>query len=146
MTAGLPIRPASAACRISTTVCSDADQRTHQGSASLAFVRQIHRWPVNYRNKGLVMRKIIPFHDVIIICYEKLVPRQNLRLEKPYDRKKKIYICWLFSSFTCGLINTSLFSNLIFVQTFKKACWFQIKCDRKWSLLCNYRYFIDTIH
>ena len=30
-----------------STVYSDADQRTHQSSASLAFVRGVHRWPVN---------------------------------------------------------------------------------------------------
>ena len=28
------------------TVCTGADQRNHQSSASLAFVREIHRWPV----------------------------------------------------------------------------------------------------
>ena len=31
-----------------STVCSDADQRKHQGSASLAFVKGIHWWPVNF--------------------------------------------------------------------------------------------------
>ena len=30
-----------------STVCSDADQRTHQSSASMVCVRGIHRWPVN---------------------------------------------------------------------------------------------------
>ena len=30
-----------------STVYSDADQRKHQSSASLVFVRGIHRWPVN---------------------------------------------------------------------------------------------------
>ena len=30
-----------------STVYSDAGQRKHQSSASLAFVRGIHRWPVN---------------------------------------------------------------------------------------------------
>ena len=30
-----------------STVCSGADQRKHQSSAALAFVRGIHRWPVN---------------------------------------------------------------------------------------------------
>ena len=29
------------------TVCSGADQRKHQSSASLAFVKEIHRSPVN---------------------------------------------------------------------------------------------------
>ena len=34
------------------TVGSGADQRKHQSSASLAFVRGIHRWPVNSRTKA----------------------------------------------------------------------------------------------
>ena len=40
-----------------------ADQRKHQSSASLAFVRGIHRWPVN---SPPVMPKMFPFDDVII--------------------------------------------------------------------------------
>ena len=32
---------------VNSTVYSGADQRKHQSSASLAFVRGIHRWPVN---------------------------------------------------------------------------------------------------
>ena len=35
-----------------STICSDADQRKHQSSASLAFVRGIHRWPVVSLTKG----------------------------------------------------------------------------------------------
>ena len=48
-----------------STVCSGADQRKHQSSVSLAFVRGIHWWPVNSPHKGPVTRKI--FDDVIII-------------------------------------------------------------------------------
>ena len=48
------------------TVCSGADQRKHQSSASLAFVRGIHRWPVNSPHKGPVTRKMFPFDDVIM--------------------------------------------------------------------------------
>ena len=48
------------------TVHSGADQRKHQSSASLAFVREIHRWPVNYPPKWQVTRKMFPFYDVII--------------------------------------------------------------------------------
>ena len=47
-------------------VYSDADQRKHQSSASLAFVRGIHRWPVNSSHKGPVTRKLFPFDDVIM--------------------------------------------------------------------------------
>ena len=43
-----------------------ADQRKHQSSASLAFVRGIHRWPVNSPHKGPVTRKMFPFDDVIL--------------------------------------------------------------------------------
>ena len=43
-----------------STVYSDADQRKHQSSASLAFV-----WgPVNSPHKGPVTRKMFPFDDV----------------------------------------------------------------------------------
>ena len=40
-----------------STVYSGADQRKHQSYASLAFVRGIHRWPVNSPHKGPVTRK-----------------------------------------------------------------------------------------
>ena len=45
-------------------VYSGADQRKHQSSASLAFVSEIHRWPVNSPHKGPVTRKMFPFDDV----------------------------------------------------------------------------------
>ena len=47
-------------------VYSGADQRKYQNSASLAFVRGIHRWPANSLPKGLVKRKIFPFDDDIM--------------------------------------------------------------------------------
>ena len=49
-----------------STVYSGADQRKHQSSASLAFVRGIHRWPVNSPHKWPVTRKRFPFDDVIM--------------------------------------------------------------------------------
>ena len=49
-----------------STVYSGADQRKHQSSASLAFVRGIHRWPVNSPHKGPVTRNIFLFDDVIM--------------------------------------------------------------------------------
>ena len=49
-----------------STVCSGADKRKHQSSASLAFVRGIYRWPVNSPHKGPVMRKMLPFDDIIM--------------------------------------------------------------------------------
>ena len=44
----------------------NADQRNHQSSASLAFVRRIHRCRVISPHKEPVTRKMFPFDDVII--------------------------------------------------------------------------------
>ena len=55
-------------------VYSDADQRKHQSSASLAFVRGIHRVPGNFPHKWPVTRKMFPFDDVIMV----------LHLQKPH--------------------------------------------------------------
>ena len=49
-----------------STVYSDADQRKHQSSVSLAFVQGIHRRTVNSPHKWPVTRKIFPFDDVIM--------------------------------------------------------------------------------
>ena len=51
---------------ICSTVYLGGDQRKHQSSKSLAFVRGIHRWPVNSPLKGPVTRKMFPFDDVIM--------------------------------------------------------------------------------
>ena len=52
-----------------SAVYSDTDERKHQSSVSLAFVRGINRWPVNW-HKGPVTRKMFPFGDVIrvVLC------------------------------------------------------------------------------
>ena len=47
-------------------VYSDVDQRKHQSSPSLAFVRGIHRGPVNSPHKWPVTRKMFPCDDVIM--------------------------------------------------------------------------------
>ena len=49
-----------------SSVYSDADQRKHQSSTSLAFVWGIHRGPVNSPHKWPVTRKMFPFDDVIM--------------------------------------------------------------------------------
>ena len=51
---------------VSWTVYSGTDQRKHESSVSLAFVRGIHRGPVNSPHKWPVTRKMFPFHDVIM--------------------------------------------------------------------------------
>ena len=52
-----------------STVCSGADQRQHQSSASLAFVGGIRRSLVNSPHKGPVTRKMLRFDDVIMFFH-----------------------------------------------------------------------------
>ena len=49
-----------------STLCSGADQRKYQSSASLAFMGGIKRLPVNSPHKGQVTRKMFPFDGVIM--------------------------------------------------------------------------------
>ena len=60
-----------------SAVYSGADQGKHQSSTSLAFVRGIHRWPVNSLHKRPVTRKMFPFDDVIM-CHMVLLGRRHL--------------------------------------------------------------------
>ena len=68
------------------TVYSGADQRKHQSSTSLAFVRGIHRWPA---------QKMFPF-DVIMLCIRYIA---SLWFNKQWSREIKRskthqYLCW----------------------------------------------------
>ena len=79
---------------VCSTVCSGADQRKHQSSASLAFVRGIHRWPMNSPHKGPVTRKIFPFDDVIMnrACFPRSWVGLLLSLAKPINRSPILQI------------------------------------------------------
>ena len=50
-----------------SAVQSGEDQRKIQSSGSLAFVRGIHRGPVNSPHKWPVTRKMFPFDDGIML-------------------------------------------------------------------------------
>ena len=79
------------------TVYSDSDQRQHQSSASLAFVRGIHRGPVNSPHKWPVTRKMFPFDDVITLL---VVPKFVYGID--------IYI-WMIKKESCCFHNFSIF-------------------------------------
>ena len=67
---------------VCSTVCSGAGQRKHQSSASLAFVRGIHRWPVVSLHKGSVTQK---FHFITSSW------RQKLEVRYTHSDTKRIY-------------------------------------------------------
>ena len=60
-----------------STAGSSTDERKHQTSASLAFVRGIYRWSVNCPHKRQVTRKIFPFDDVIMLFGTRLESTQE---------------------------------------------------------------------
>ena len=57
-----------------STVNSDADQRKHQSSTLLAFVRVIHRGPVNSPHKWPITRKMFPLDYVIMESVCQMAP------------------------------------------------------------------------
>ena len=69
---------------VCSSVCSD--QRKHQRPASLAFVRGIHRWPVDSLHKGSVTWKMFPFDDVIM---KKIPLRQVVSVVTKCNSHKK---------------------------------------------------------
>ena len=71
---------------VHSTVNSGTDQRKHQSSTSLAFVRGIHRWPVNSPHKGPVTRKMFPFDDVIM---NEICPKVQFSSNKPQQNTIK---------------------------------------------------------
>ena len=98
-------------------VYSDADQRKHQSSASLAFVRGIHQGLVNSPHKWPVTRKMFPFDDVIMplniifeisakftcCCDNILLSNGGLWL------KSKILNSWMIiKGFLTGMVRTDL--------------------------------------
>ena len=76
-----------------STIYSDADQIKHQSSASLAFVRGIHRGPVNSPHKWPVTRKMFPFDDVIMIHLplDEMAAISQTVLSDAFPRKKSLY-------------------------------------------------------
>ena len=63
-----------------STVYSGVNQSKYQSSASLAFVREIHRWPVNSPHKGPVTWKMFPFNDASYLPSKiKMIPIYSLQ-------------------------------------------------------------------
>ena len=74
-----------------STIYSVADQRKHQSSASLAFVRGIHRWPVNSPHKRPVTRKMFPLHDVIMFT---TTDEKKLSVMKHPSKSNNVTLSW----------------------------------------------------
>ena len=88
-----------------STVYWGSDQSKHQSSASLAFVRGIHRGPVNSPHKWPVTRKMFPFDDVIMlqVCFTDT--GAIVCLESPSGRD--IFCLKTFDTFTRTAVRVS---------------------------------------
>ena len=72
------------------TVYWGADQRKHQRTASLAFVRGIHRGPFNSPHKWPATRKMFPFDDVIMAL--------GIKVSNPRIRQYVLYFAVIMQS------------------------------------------------
>ena len=99
-----------------SAVCSGANQRKHQSSASVAFVRGIHWGPVNSPHKWPVTRKIFPFDDVIMRSnYSSKLWTHALdrviQLPAVFSWRRHGMKMFSVSMFLCGLPTTGGFSS-----------------------------------
>ena len=121
---------------VCSTVYKDADHRKHQSSASLAFVRGIHRGPVNSPHKWPITRKMFSFDDVIMI-YDQIPVVIYLWLscivtEKHREGRKCLYclseytivICLPYDiSKGCAFLHARL-QSLIYLKSTMLKCFF----------------------
>ena len=80
---------------VCSTVCSAPNQRKLQRSASLAFVRRIHQWPMNSPHNGPVMLKMFPFDNVIMRYYAMMSSWYEEYLNR------MLYLSWLIFNLSC---------------------------------------------
>ena len=76
---------------ICSAVGSDADQRKHQSSASLAFVWGIHWWPMNFSYKRAVTRKMFPFDHVIMKIWNGNGAMAHIAILQTIAENKKLH-------------------------------------------------------
>ena len=99
-------------------VCSGENQRKHQSSASLAFVKGNHRWPVVSRHKGPVTWNMFPLDDVMKYC-RTVYCFVLCRLSVVYDSWVEWYsfcvnknICIFKGSWVYDMNNVQIFSTM----------------------------------
>ena len=98
-----------------STVYSGTDQRKHQSSTSLAFVRIIHRWPVNSPHKGSVTRLLL--NDPTALVFS-IPERASIELQfkaltwQLISAKLKMFKS-AFSNLCCKLVPCLIQNNVI---------------------------------
>ena len=119
-------------------VNSDADQRKHQSSASLAFVRGIHRGTANCPHKRPVTWKMFPFDDVIMTLARLDIPTAIARGFLKQNAFKYVTLITGFfgiynivsSNVYCVILMPKLYTILSFW-----GYWYEWFNEAYWSLL-----------
>ena len=126
------------------TGCSGADQRKHQSSVSLAFMRGIHRWAVKSPHKGPITRKMFPSDDVIM----------GLRIIKCMQSTTHICLDWFLYIFAdirlhvyCSILHTGLSRALSATNEFKVKSPGPIFTTLAWSVIitCHQHYSLCAL-
>ena len=126
------------------TGCSGADQRKHESSAWLAFVRRIHRWAVKSPHKGPITRKMFPFDDVIM----------GLCIIKCMQITTHIYLDWFLYIFAdirlhvyYSILHTRLSRALSATNEFKVKSLGPIFTTLAWSVIitCHQHYSLCAL-
>ena len=108
---------------VCSIVCPSIDQRKHQSSASLAFVRGIYQWQViSYRERPVTRRKF-PFDDVIMVHVPDtlailLIPRPRYVTRAKQSLGENVFnVLWPSDTTSLGhsVLNTSnIFAKIIY--------------------------------
>ena len=107
-------------------VYSGVNQRKHQSSASLAFVREIHRGPLNFPHKWPVTRKIFPFDDVIMNNSHKIKVTSGTESVNIHINLK-IYVIWMDLKHAMELVFYIWKKELVFYM-YKKTGYICVIC------------------
>ena len=124
-----------------STVYSHTDQRKYQSSASLAFVRGIHRRPMHSPHKWPVNRKKFPFDDVIMIQSQiRHIPSANLQ---PHENWRSspcaVKLPWLLRA-ELKLPPGTLLASIHGLRI-RKSCTIDMKHDRSH---CSFMHRLHT--
>ena len=80
-----------------STVYSEADQRKHQSSASVAFVQGIHLWPVNSPHKWPVTRKMFRLFHPHLFRDNLSVPLKVMCISLPEHQNKTDMYMYIYT-------------------------------------------------
>ena len=127
-----------------STIYSDADERNHQNSASLAFVRGIHRGPVNSPHKWPVTRKMFPFDDVIMlgvianVCKGDMWVINSWRILLMNDERNRMRLFFNGTSQCFARLYESGISRALIKLETKRASFFKYHhCNDEWWLFSS---------